>query len=237
MIKRILCAVLAFFIAGVPMYSQKTDKASAVKAVMKNIDWFGQSSIRIRTGDKIIYIDPLYYDKDDKADIILITHLHSDHYVYKNVQALMKKDTVVIAPSDLGFANRVMSPGMSAIIRDIIIEAVPAYNIVKANNHPKSTGNNGYIVTVDGVRVYHAGDTELIPEMKTFKADIALVPLGQTYTFASVKDAVQAVLDVKASEAIPIHFGMYEGTKADAALFAEELGKKGVIAEVREKKF
>lgn len=213
----------------------ETEKKGDIAAVLKDIRWFGQSSVRIKTGDLIIYIDPVYYDKTDKADIILITHLHGDHYDPKSVQALMKPLTTVIAPVDLGTKNRIMKPNSSGKFGDILIETVSAYNIVKSDKHPKSAGYNGYIVTVGGVRIYHAGDTELIPEMKNFTCDIALVPLGQTYTFSSVDDAVQAVLDVKAKAAIPIHWGMYEGTKKDALYFAEKLSAQGVSVDVREK--
>ncbi len=96
-------------------------------------------------------------------------------------------------------------------------------SLVAALFHPKHNGWVGYVVTVGGRRIYHAGDTERIPEMKTFSCDIALLPLGQTYTMESVEDAAAAARDVKASMAIPIHFGMYEGTQADAEKFRDLL--------------
>jgi L-ascorbate metabolism protein UlaG (beta-lactamase superfamily) len=96
---------------------------------------------------------------------------------------------------------------------------VPVYNVVKTNFHPNQNNWVGYIITVDRVRIYHAGDTERIPEMMTFSRDIAMLPLGQTYTMNSVEDAAKAAIDVKAKTAIPIHYDMYEGAKADAEMF------------------
>lgn len=220
--------------------SQGNKHEAAIKAaerVLAGISWFGQSSVRIEADGKIIYIDPLNFRAGDKADLILITHLHQDHYVRANVESLSKAGTVVVAPVDLGLGNKILKPGQSGMFAGFAVEAVPAYNVGKTQFHPKSAGNNGYIATVDGVRVYHAGDTERIPEMKTFRADIALVPLGQTYTFNSVDEAVQAVLDTEAKVAIPIHFGTGEGKPADARYFAEELGKRGVSAKTLEKQF
>lgn len=218
-----------------PAARAESGAAGDIATVLRNIRWFGQSSIRIEAGKKVIWIDPLYYAKGDKADIILITHLHGDHYVEANVRALMKQGTVVVAPVDLGFKNRVMKPGTATTIGGVKIEAVPAYNIVKTQNHPKSAGNDGYIVTVSGVRIWHAGDTELIPEIKDFHCDIALVPLGQTYTFASVDDAVQAVIDSGAKAAMPIHYGLYEGKDADARYFADQLRARGIACDIRRK--
>lgn len=211
-------------------------KASTPEDVAREIAWFGQSSIRITSGGKTIYVDPLFFDKADTADVILITHTHGDHYSFRNVQVLSKKGTIVVAPVDLGFGNRVMKPGTKTTIDGFEIEAVPAYNAVKTVNHPKAEGNNGYVITVEGVRVYHAGDTELIPEMNGIACDIALLPLGQTYTFGSVDEAVNAALTVKAKIAIPMHYGLYEGTLADAHDFADKLRAAGVTVEILEKR-
>jgi L-ascorbate metabolism protein UlaG (beta-lactamase superfamily) len=103
---------------------------------------------------------------------------------------------------------------------------VPAYNVVKTNYHPKGNKWVGYILTIDGVKIYHAGDTERIPEMQEFTCDIVMLPLGQTYTMNSVEEAAEATLDVQAKIAIPIHYGMYEGTVEDAKKFQELLKNK-----------
>ena len=97
----------------------------------------------------------------------------------------------------------------------MIIHAVPAYNITR-QYHKKSSNYLGYVIDFDGISLYHTGDTERIPEMKEIRCDIIMVPLGQTYTMNSVEEAVEVVLDTKARVAIPIHWGLYEGSGEDA---------------------
>jgi L-ascorbate metabolism protein UlaG (beta-lactamase superfamily) len=207
--------------------------------MVKNIHWLGQAAVRIDAeGGKAVYIDPYQIKGTGKADIVLITHAHSDHLSINDINRVIKEDTVFVAPPDCAAKIKagikkdviVIAPGDTKIIKGINIEAVPAYNITKAQNHPKSNKWAGYIISTNGIRIYHAGDTERIPEMKNFNVDIAMLPLGQTYTMNSVKDAADAVLDTKAKIAIPIHFGMYEGTKKDAETFAGLLkGKVTVV--------
>ena len=123
-----------------------------------------------------------------------------------------------------------LKPGAQKIVAGVKVEAVPAYNVVKTNFHPKSNNWVGFVITISNVKIYHAGDTERIPEMKDIECDIALLPLGQTYTMNSVKDAADAAIDVKARIAIPIHYGLYEGKEEDARKFKELLaGKVDVI--------
>jgi L-ascorbate metabolism protein UlaG (beta-lactamase superfamily) len=197
------------------------------ESVMKMITWYGQSSLRIDTGKTVIYIDPVKVSSDMKADAILVTHSHGDHYSKADIEKLSKKGTRLITSFAAEGAEET-APGKKFDINGISVEAVPAYNIVKANKHPKANGFVGYILTIDGVRVYHAGDTERIPEMKKFSADIAFLPLGQKYTMNSVEEAVDAAVDVKAKIAVPMHFGKYEGTAADALKFEELATKKGI---------
>jgi L-ascorbate metabolism protein UlaG (beta-lactamase superfamily) len=231
-VRTFAAAMTAAMLAG---HAGAQSASQGIERVLAGISWLGQSSVRIEADGKVIYVDPLHYRPGDKADLILITHTHQDHYVRANVEALTKTGTVIVAPSDLGLGNKILKPGQSATVAGFAVEAVPAYNAVKTQFHPKSAGYDGYIITVDGVRVYHAGDTERIPEMKNFRADIAMLPLGQTYTFNSVDEAVQAALDTGAKIAIPIHWGTGEGKPADAKLFADELGKRGVSVRILEK--
>jgi L-ascorbate metabolism protein UlaG (beta-lactamase superfamily) len=197
------------------------------QSVLKMITWYGQSSISVNTGKIVIYIDPVKVSSDIKADIILITHDHGDHYSKADIEKLSKPGTKVITSFTAAGAE-VLSPGKKTEISGISIEAVPAYNVVKSTKHPKEKNYTGYILTIDGVRVYHAGDTERIPEMKNFNADIAFLPLGQKYTMNSVEEAVDSAVDVKAKIAVPMHFGKYEGTAADALKFEELCTKKGI---------
>ena len=123
-----------------------------------------------------------------------------------------------------------VSPGDKIEVKGTEITAVPMYNVIKTNYHPRENDWTGYILNVDGVKVYHAGDTERIPEMKGLDCDIVMLPLGQTYTMNSVEEAAAAALDTGADIAIPIHYGMYEGTVEDAARFKELLtGKMQVV--------
>jgi len=198
-----------------------------------NIQWFGQGAVKIVTDNKVIYIDPFNIKTTDRADIVLITHPHSDHLSEKDLKKVATGDTIFITPNDQKCKNTIQRlfnkapialwPGTETTIDGIRIQAVPAYNVVKSEKHPMIKRWVGYILTINGIRVYHAGDTELIPEMKTFSCDIALMPLGQTYTMSSVKMAAKAVQYVGAKIAIPIHYGMYEGTEEDAEEFKQIL--------------
>lgn len=134
--------------------------------ILKNIHWYGQSSVKIIADNLTIYIDPVNIKNDDKADIILITHTHGDHFSIKDIQKLSKEDTVVIAPFKIDEKNTILLPDKTINVNNIKIETVPAYNVVKTQLHPRSSNFVGYIITVDNVRIYHTGDTERIPEMK-----------------------------------------------------------------------
>jgi L-ascorbate metabolism protein UlaG (beta-lactamase superfamily) len=196
---------------------------------LQRIAWYGQSSLRIELGGKVVWLDPVKVPVAEKADLILLTHSHGDHFSAADVKKLSGPDTIVFAAFDGPGLTRIR-PGEARKLGAITIEAVSAYNIAKMQNHPKANLWCGYIVSVDGVRIYDAGDTELIPEMKDISCDIVFLPLGQTYTMGSVDEAVQAALDVKAKIAIPFHYGMYEGTAKDADAFVQALTAKGVQA-------
>ncbi|MGC8579580.1 MAG: MBL fold metallo-hydrolase [bacterium] len=177
---------------------------------MKNkITWLGHASFRITNG-KIIYIDPWQVKKPDpKADIILITHDHFDHLSVEDVKKLSKQDTVIIttpsAKSHLSGDVRVVKPGDRINIKDIDIQAVPAYNPSK-QFHPKQAGNVGFIITMNGESIYHTGDTEFIEEMRSIKVDILLVPVGGKYT-SDAEDAAKIANTINPKVAIPMHWG------------------------------
>lgn len=205
-----------------------------VQKIADEIEWLGQATVRIHYHGLTIYIDPYQLKDTDRADIILITHPHQDHWSKADVKKIITDKTILIAPQacldeamDLPAKEKIASsPGFTTTKDGIEIKAVPAYNAVKTKFHPKSNNWVGYILRLDGVKVYHTGDTERIPEMKNLKVDIIMLPLGQTYTMNSVEEAAEAALDVNASIAIPIHYGLYEGTKADAEKFKELLNGK-----------
>jgi L-ascorbate metabolism protein UlaG (beta-lactamase superfamily) len=217
---------------GASLGAEGTGQGAKARALAQSISWLGQACLRIPAGKLVVYTDPLGIPADlpEKADVILITHSHSDHYSKADMTRLAGPGTLVVAPFEIkGKAfpkTRRMGPGDSLTLGDVKIEAVPAYNLVKKLNHPKSNNWLGYIITSGGVRLYVAGDTERIPEMKGFRADVAVLPLGQTYTMGSVEEAVQAALDTGASVAVPYHYGMYEGSAKDAEAFKEALDGK-----------
>lgn len=202
-----------------------------VEAFAESIQWFGQASVKIQYSGKTIYIDPFKLTATDKADVIFITHPHFDHYSEEDIKRIATPETVVYCPTEivekarkLGLASVCgIAPGYESEWKGIGIKGVPAYNIAKTDKHPKEKKWVGYVLTLGHVKLYHTGDTERIPEMKSIKCDIILLPLGQTYTMNTIDDAVSAVIDTEASVAIPIHYGMYEGKAEDAELFKSKL--------------
>ncbi len=202
--------------------------------LIDQIEWLGQATVKFNFHDKIIYIDPYQISQNDKADYIFITHSHYDHLSPDDIKKVVKKDTRFFAPyncipklMDIGYSKIVgIEPGHEEDLDIFKFKAVPAYNIDKVNYHPKNNKWVGYIFEIDGQRIYHAGDTERIPEMKDIECDVAMLPLGQTYTMNSVEEAAASAIDVKAKIAIPIHYGLYEGTEEDAMKFRDLLKDK-----------
>jgi L-ascorbate metabolism protein UlaG (beta-lactamase superfamily) len=196
--------------------------------MVENIHWLGHDTFKI-TGEKTIYTDPFRIKKNDTADIILITHEHHDHCSPDDVKKLQGPDTVIVAPADcaskLKGNIKIVKPGDVMDVSGIRVEAVPSYNTNK-QFHTKERGWVGYIFTVSGRRIYIAGDTDHIPEMKNFKADVALLPVSGTYVMTA-EEAAAAALELKPKVAIPMHYGSIVGGKDDAARFAAKL--KGVI--------
>lgn len=184
---------------------------------MENIEWLGHASFKI----KDIYIDPYQIESTEPAKIILITHSHFDHCSPQDIQKIATAETTIVAPADClsklrQFENstlKIVGLNSSLEINGIKIETVPAYNIDK-NFHPKANEWFGFIITVDNQRIYHAGDTDLIPEMDNIQADIALLPIGGTYTM-NIKEAAEAAKKVKAKIVIPMHYNTVEGTEAN----------------------
>ncbi len=194
------------------------------------IEWLGHDSFRIAEGDKFIYIDPWKLQGNQpKADIILITHDHYDHFNKEDIQKLSKPDTIVVAPSavatQLGGNVRTARQNDSLTVAGVPIETVPAYNTDKFREpgkvfHPKEAGYVGYILTLGGKRIYHAGDTDHTPEMDRVKADIALIPVSGTYVMTA-EEAAGAVNKFRPGKAIPMHYDDPDvcGTRDDAEKF------------------
>ncbi len=189
----------------------------------QNIFWLGHDSFRLK-GEKVVYIDPWKLAANaEKADVILVTHDHRDHFSPDDIAKISKPDTVVIAPQAVAAkANTpitVVKPGDTLTANGIGIVVVPAYNPNK-KFHPKTAGYVGYIVTLNGKQIYHAGDTDLIPEMTQIKCDIALLPVSGTYVMTAL-EAAEAANTLKPALAIPMHWGdpTVVGTLNDAEEF------------------
>ena len=207
---------------------------------IENVDihWFGHASFEIIANGKKILIDPYVIPKNvDKADILLITHAHYDHCA--NIEKVSNENTIIVAPENCRekAGNHNFYPikeGQSYEFYGIKINAVPAYNINK-NFHPRGFGV-GYIIDINGFRIYHAGDTDRIPEMKNFKVDLALLPIGGTYTMDE-KEAAKAVEDMKPKYVIPMHYNWLEGLEKDPRDFEKLVkGSKVIILEQEVKK-
>ena len=186
-----------------------------------------QSSIRIG-GDQVLYFDPFRItDARKDADIVFITHPHFDHFSPADIARVCKPETVFIAPESMaaelkaaGITEPVlMKPGESKTISGIAVETVPAYNISK-QFHPKQNGWLGYIVTVGGKRIYAAGDTDATKEAAAVQCDIALIPIGGTYTM-NPAEAAELVNRMRPQIVIPIHYGTIVGNPGDGAAFAK----------------
>jgi L-ascorbate metabolism protein UlaG (beta-lactamase superfamily) len=210
-----------------------SQEGKAMKMLGLNIELLGHSSVKMKNR-KTIYIDPFQLTEGsnlEKADVILITHEHYDHCSIKDVAKIVKPETIIITVADCqsklnglkvkGIA--LIEPDKSIRLGDDMISAVPAYNINKPY-HPKDNHWVGFIIEMDGVKVYHAGDTDLIPEMKDIDVDIALLPVGGTYTM-NAKEAAQATKTFKRCKiAIPMHYGSIVGNASDAETFKENAG-------------
>ena len=198
-----------------------------VQDVVKNMTWLGHDGFLIKGDGKAIVIDPFQVTQCEPADIILVTHEHYDHCSPDDIHKIQKASTVIVTEANsarkLSGDVRVVQPGDKLTVSGIPIEAVPAYNTNK-NFHPKQNGWLGFILTVDGISIYHAGDTDLIPEMDSLKADIALLPVSGTYVMTA-EEAVEAAKTIKPKFAIPMHFGAIVGSTDDAWRFCDALAR------------
>lgn len=195
-------------------------------ATTEGIHWLGHDSFRI-DGPSTVYIDPWKIGGGaPPADLILVTHDHYDHLNTDDITRLSTPATTVIGPAPVTAALRgrktiTVKPGDTVTVGAATVTAVPAYNIDKfrgpgAVYHPRDDDHVGYIVDMDGRRVYHAGDTDAIPEMAGVTCDVALVPVSGTFVMTA--DEAAAACDmITAGVVVPIHYGDFIGGDADAA--------------------
>ena len=199
--------------------------------MIENIIWLGHATFKI-VNKKVLYIDPWKVKEKDSADIILVSHSHFDHLSIEDVEKVRGEGVIVITTPDsasqLSGDVRTLAPGGKINIDDILIEGVPSYNIGK-DFHPRDNSWLGFIITVNGKRIYYAGDTDVTPEMKMLtNIDIALLPVGGTYTM-TCEEAADAANAFKPKIAIPYHWGDIVGSKSDAEKFKELFEGETVI--------
>jgi L-ascorbate metabolism protein UlaG (beta-lactamase superfamily) len=191
---------------------------------ISKIHWLGHDSILL-DGSTVVCFDPYQLTGNWPADLILISHEHFDHCSPDDVQKVQKKDSVII--TDVASAKklqgdiRVVSPGDRLHVKGVDIEVGPAYNTNK-DFHPKKAGMLSFVITIDGMRYYHAGDTDFIPEMKDLNVDIAFLPVSGTYVMTST-EAAEAARAIKPKIAIPMHYAAIVGTEEDAINFKKTL--------------
>lgn len=207
--------------------------------MIENIKVLYHSSIKIEK-EKIVYIDPFEIDKNyNDADIIMITHSHYDHYSEEDIEKVRKDSTKIVVPNELladvlgiGFSQDnviTVEPNNKYEVEGMRIETIPAYNTNK-QFHPKENKWVGYIIEIDGARYYIAGDTDITEENQKVNCDVALVPVGGTYTMTA-QEAAELINTIKPKIAVPTHYGSIVGTKQDGEIFVKLLNPeiKGII--------
>ncbi|MDG6225838.1 MAG: MBL fold metallo-hydrolase [Candidatus Thermoplasmatota archaeon] len=200
------------------------------------ITWLGHSSFRIEHKGKVVYIDPWKIEGGPKADLIVVTHSHMDHFSDDDIRKVAGDDTVIIGSQDIepSVGRSIgLKPGDEKDLGWSKVEAYRAYNPDK-QFHPKANDWLGVVIDLSGYRIYHTGDTDVIPEMNEVKdIDLALVPVGGTYTMTAA-EAAECVRIVKPKKAVPMHWGDIIGGRKDAEDFAK-LAKCSVVIMAPEK--
>ena len=214
---------------------------------MADVKWIGHASFLIKGGGMNIYIDPVHVPNGlEKADLLLLTHPHKDHFSTDDIMKVVKEGTRIICSEGTltdEFPNiTVVRPGSKQKVGAVQIEAVPAYNLKteRLGFHPKSDQWVGFVMTMDGKRIYHPGDTDFIDEMKKLKGlYLALLPSGGTYTMA-VDESIEAAKALAAENTAPMHYKAILGEKGSAELerkFAESVKGAVILKEIQKPRY
>jgi len=208
----------------------------------------GHDGFRLEKGPVCIYVDPFKLDPSlvKAATAVLITHEHFDHLSIEDLQKVVSPETIIVchpqsraALDKIKYGEvRVLRPGESTELAGVKVTAVPAYNtnkyrdpVTKLVYHPKEDGKLGYLIDMGGTRIYHAGDTDDIPEMEEIACDVALLPVSGTYVMTA-EEAAEAARKIAPKVAIPMHYGSIVGEEADAQTFAKLLEGTGIDVEI-----
>ena len=202
--------------------------------LLDSLEWLGHSGFRVNAQGATVYIDPYRVSGGPKADLILVTHGHYDHFSLQDVERLSHEDTWLVAPAAVAerAKGRVVSIAPGELLElepipGVDVAAVAAYNTSKRDTdgrlfHPREAGCVGFDLNVRGERLYHSGDTDVIPEMDSVVGvDVALLPVSGTYVMTA-GEAAEAARRIQPRVAVPMHWGEHIGTRADAEAFAEK---------------
>jgi L-ascorbate metabolism protein UlaG (beta-lactamase superfamily) len=204
------------------------------------IIWLGHDGFKLKK-DVVVYVDPYQLrSSPEPADLACVTHEHFDHLSVEDLKKVVTPKTtlVTIAACEAAVkplhpkAVRLVRPGDRLSVGTVDVEVLPAYNVNKFRSpghpfHPKEDGKVGFIFTLGGIRIYHAGDTDEIPEMtKAGGVDVALLPVSGTYVMTAA-EAGKACQAIRPKLAIPMHYGAIVGGAEDAEAF-----RKGVTCRV-----
>ena len=211
--------------------------------ILKKITVFTQNSVRVDSSIGKIYIDPFRMNEEPgDADYILVTHDHYDHFNPEDIPKVSKADSILVVPENMkekakevaGVVGKIVTvkPGDSVTVDKLSIETIPSYNIGKLF-HPKEAGWVGYILNVDGKRIFIAGDTDATDEAKKVKCDIALVPIGGKYTM-DAKEAAELVNIIRPEIAIPVHFGGVVGSPNNADSFKKDVDARIKVENIKQ---
>ena len=192
------------------------------------------SSVRLQGAGKVVYIDPFRLEETPRdADVIFVTHSHFDHFSPEDIAKVGKADTVFVMPAGMEqtaapavAGRRVIPvvPGQRGSVAGLEFETVPAYNL-KKRFHPREEGWVGYVLTLEGCRIYIAGDTDATPEAAAVCCDAALLPIGGKYTMDAAEAAALANR-MKPGLVIPIHYGSVAGSPKDYERFVKALDRE-----------
>jgi L-ascorbate metabolism protein UlaG (beta-lactamase superfamily) len=208
------------------------------------VHWLGHDSFVLQ-GSRTIIFDPFKARGSYKADLLLISHEHFDHLSDDDIRRFTDASTTIVAPmmceeplSKYSQEKKFLEPGSKVEIKGVRIEAIPAYNINKFREpgkvfHPKEDHKVGYVVTLDGARFYHAGDSDATPEMEALNVDVAFLPVSGTYVMTA-EEAAEAAKEMNAKVVVPMHFGTIVGDRRDAERFKKLVGSARAV-EILEK--
>jgi L-ascorbate metabolism protein UlaG (beta-lactamase superfamily) len=198
------------------------------------VHWLGHDSFVLQ-GSRTLILDPFKAKGMYKADVLLISHEHFDHLSPDDIKRFSTSETTIVAPrmcegplASFPQEKKIIEPGSKLDVKGVHIEAIPAYNLNKYRApgvffHPRGDGKVGYVVTMDGVRFYHAGDSDGTPEMKALDVDVAFLPVSGTYVMTA-EEAAEAAKAMMVKVAVPMHYNSIVGSRADADRFKKLVG-------------